>query len=396
MYKLSKVFLLALSMNAASFAVAEEGSQSTTALNPGRAIVNGHDARNIFPTYTYIEPIINNKTFICGATLIAPRWLVTAAHCLIDFDSVPLTQASGFSTIEVGRWKTGVYKYKANSDKFFLFSPLDDYWKGLDGRDIALVHLTTPIDPSIKGLSLVPLSIKRPAVGEKVTAVGFGRTKDKPTPPILQEGQIEIVDNYQYCHNEATFTEVCVGNPGQITDFTYTAKGDSGGPTFVMSGPTGEDAPAFQRGVISRFVDPTNPKYGIDTDVSAPENLEWIQRIVETFASEPAEQNAKVTYTCYFQELYAGETYNLTNCEADGEWGTIAPYLAATSERNGGYKGTCYYSPLYLSMKNGFLCTDPKTPIYHYWSYFSRPEDIGGGKYRTKATIPLTKLGTTR
>ncbi|MFN2268552.1 MAG: trypsin-like serine protease, partial [Desulfonatronovibrio sp.] len=55
---------------------------------PGR-IIGGHEAaQGAWPWIAYLDIESNGEEYQCGASLISPEWMITAAHCTMDADSI--------------------------------------------------------------------------------------------------------------------------------------------------------------------------------------------------------------------------------------------------------------------------------------------------------------------
>ncbi|OZI23357.1 hypothetical protein CAL26_07825 [Bordetella genomosp. 9] len=367
-----------------------------------------------FPYYTYIAPRFNDGVTACGATLIAPRWLLTAAHCIARPASGGVEIVKSFDEIQVGMWKIGRHIYQASYDKLVFPIPPDTYADGkgekLADNDIALVHLTTPIAPDILGLRVVPLSRESPPVAQRAMVIGFGKKwrnalEDADT---LRQGEVSVLESRAHC-GAIGHAELCVGDPDQDAGFTNALPGDSGGPLLIMSR---DGTVVRQAGVGSRARKQAGDgngdinRYAIFTDVS--QHLGWIQHAVDRFPAEDRESNGEVAYTCTFAR--AGEAdaaaaaaadddddddadydYALIACEAAGQWHTVAPYLARTASAYGGYqRGSCRYA----ARPGAWDCPDGATPIAHYGAFFSAPRpSADGNTYIARATVPLTDLG---
>ncbi|XP_062375456.1 tissue-type plasminogen activator-like isoform X3 [Sardina pilchardus] len=194
-------------------------------------------------SHPWMASIFHKRTgFRCGGSLIAPCWVLSAAHC---FGDVPDSKVRHLS-VYLG--KNAINETDAAKEQYFSVQQLirhKDYTHtGRDfNNDIALLRIERPDGQcairtdTARTVCLPPAHTRLPP-GSFCTVAGYGRDSTKVFTKYLKEGQVQLRPQDK-CLLEApepdkvTDNMFCAASPGWKTD---ACQGDSGGPLVCEVG----------------------------------------------------------------------------------------------------------------------------------------------------------------
>jgi trypsin len=234
---------------------------------PAQAIVGGYQADDgQFPFMASIQSKGEDGTagHFCGGSVIGTRWVLTAAHCLVDTNPGDIQVAVGRTNLDDA--STG---QTLAADRILVHPSYDE----TGTFDAALIHLTQDI--AAPSIALAPLGDDTlEQDGAALTVAGWG-TEFFGSPFIpagLKAVDVEAVADESCTTNQAMGfqeeSEVCAETLGGDS-----CQGDSGGPLFG----TLADGRLVQVGIVSYGLGCAVPQFpGVYGEVNNPSIHEFI------------------------------------------------------------------------------------------------------------------------
>ena len=187
-----------------------------------------------------ISLVMSDGTQGCGASLIAPQWVLTAGHCIIDFPGAPQVEQVIINSLITDATSLEPYSELIEIEDFFVHEGFNFFSQGSD--DIALIRLSEPaITEPVELAELSDsLSYSHHMPGK---VLGWGRMEaGGQNSDVLRVGNLFFF-NTDTCSTlyDASSTgnqiagyedsKLCAGYYSGIAP-VGAAQGDSGGPLF--------------------------------------------------------------------------------------------------------------------------------------------------------------------
>ncbi|XP_017061276.1 venom serine protease [Drosophila ficusphila] len=239
-------------------------------------IANGQQAAaNEFPSFAALKDVTKNQASFCGGTIVAHRYILTAAHCIYM-----VSQATNIVAIvgtnNLNNPSSSVY-YQQYSIQQMI--PHEQYVSDPNvNNDIAVLITATNIKWSrgVGPICLPPVGTTSPFTYDTVDVIGFGTLIFAgPTSATLQKINLNIVTN-QDCQTE--YNNVATIYTGQMCTYDYSGTGrdscqfDSGGPVILRK------TRQFLVGIISFGKSCAESQYPMGVNTRVTSYISWIRQ----------------------------------------------------------------------------------------------------------------------
>ncbi|XP_076280974.1 uncharacterized protein LOC143209360 [Lasioglossum baleicum] len=221
------------------------------------------------------------QVFYCAGVLIADQWILTAGHCVGNYN---YSDVSGW-TIQLGITRRHSHTYLGQKMKVKKVVPHPNYNLGIaHDNDVALFQLEKRVQfhDDLRPVCLPPAN--KPLVpGTVCTVIGWGKKNDSDTSEYeLAVNEVRVpVLNREMCNSWLAYKEVnvtdgmiCAGYPDGGKD---ACQGDSGGPLLCED--EKEKDKWYVGGIVSWGIKCAHPKLpGVYAYV--PKYVPWIRTVM--------------------------------------------------------------------------------------------------------------------
>jgi trypsin len=244
------------------------------------SVIGGHDTTiETYPSLVYIQGVQATAGYACTGTVVAPRVVLTAGHCVEDIESSSIVQpqligvVSGVSNLEhiTDADITPVIQTLAYPG----FNPTE-----LDG-DAGLLILATPVTATpIKLATKAEPGLLRPGRKLKIAGWGIDEFGTEHAPNQLHAATVPI-DKASNCQQGTMLFDPFYSPNGQFCTLdsenhqVIFCHGDSGGPAIANAGGT-----PVEVGIISLNDGVCNPKSPA-VYTRADQVSTWVQRWID-------------------------------------------------------------------------------------------------------------------
>lgn len=260
-----------------------------------KRVIGGLEARaGQFPWQVSLLVQKYDGIYLCGGSVIAPGWVLSAAHCVEDKYAPGATARDPklLAAPDIDVRSGSLYLSRRG-----LQAQVTSYWR-MDKRisepsEFDIVLLRVPTHASATPIGLIA-STTTPGeetirVGTSLRVSGFGRTETASSSPVLKYVDVSYVRRESCASSQGYGAKVkssmiCAGIAQGGKD---SCQGDSGGPLIDLGAAGAGQAPRLV-GVVSWGKGCAQPnKPGVYTNLAHPEIAAWIAATMTAHQAEP-------------------------------------------------------------------------------------------------------------
>lgn len=264
------------------------GYSSAASITPTPRIIGGEavSSTSFYPFMATVYGSSRGNVQLCGGTLIAPQWVLTAGHCLFDSGS---QYAPGNMTVFIsGTQRKAVNDGGSfNVDRIIVHANYNN--SQTDSKDdIALLHLSRSADSkslNLGGPKQLGYLTQQTNKINLLRAIGWGTTDNSSPQSPSQTLQFVDLDYLPIttCQNKrdnVDNSQICAVGINRSKD---TCRGDSGGPLMLQQG-----GAIYLMGITSYGVNPCGSKGEPAVYTSVPAHLNWIVDNIHNAGKQPS------------------------------------------------------------------------------------------------------------